>query len=470
MKIKIADYTPKQIIGLFIISSLLLMENIDAHILNVAIPQMAHTFNTSVFTLKLAVTSYLIGLSIFIPISGWISDRFGTRNTLILSIVLFVLMSFQCGTTNSIVMLVICRLLQGLAGAFMVPVGRLLLLKIFSKKQMVKAYTIMGMPVMLGPIFAPILGGYLVTFFSWRYIFWVNLPFGLLALIATIKYIDNYKEPQDKFNVVSFIFLGLFLAFMCFWLDMFLLPEISFVTKIILAVMTGIFGIIYYLIESKSSFPVVRYKLFRLRTFNTCFFATIVVRAALGGRAFILAIFLEISYHLSAFQAGFYFIWMSLGILSSRTIVRKFLEKYGFKHTLTFANIGSFIALLMLAAVSQLNMLLYVALFLNGVFASAQFMTMNILYYAEVEQSDYGSAVSLAATWQQLGISLGVIVAASCLHVINHFVEQSFNLMAFHITFCCLAVLNLGSQYFISQLEPNDGQSLLNKKKAASAH
>lgn len=467
MKLQLADYTSKQIIGLFIISSLLLMENIDAHILNVAIPQMAHTFNTSVFTLKLAVTSYLIGLSVFIPISGWIADRYGTKNTLIFSIILFVLMSFQCGRTNSIVMLVVCRLLQGLAGAFMVPIGRLLLLKIFSKQQMVKAYTIMGMPVMLGPIFAPILGGYLVTFFSWRYIFWVNLPFGILVLFATIRYIDNYKEPQDKFNIVSFIFLGLFLAFLCFWLDVFLLPEVTFLIKILLFLASLIFGIIYYLIESKSNFPVIRYQLFKLRTFRVCFWSNIIVRAAIGGRAFLMALFLEMSYHLSAFQAGFYFIWMSAGILSSRTLVKKFLDKFGFRRTLTVSNIGSFISLLLLAMVSDLNILLYIALFLNGLFAAGQFMTMNILYYAEVQHSDYGSAVSLAATWQQLGVSLGVIVAATALHVMNNFIQPDFSLVAFHWTFVLLAILNLGSQFLISQLDINDGQNLLAKKKLA---
>lgn len=467
MKIKIADYSTKQIIGLFIISSLLLMENVDAHILNVAIPQMAHTFNTSVFTLKLAVTSYLIGLSVFIPISGWIADRFGARNTLMFSIVLFVVMSFQCGRTNSIVMLVICRLLQGLAGAFMVPVGRLLLLKIFSKQQMVKAYTIMGMPVMLGPIFAPILGGYLVTYFSWRYIFWVNIPFGIFVLLATIRYIDNYKQPQDKFNLVSFLFLGLFLALVCFWLDVFLLPEVTLLLKTILFLSACLFGYLYYLVETRSSFPIIRYQLFKLRTFRVCFWANIIVRAALGGRAFLLALFLEISYHLSAFEAGFYFIWMSAGILSSRTFVKKSLDKFGFKRTLTVANLGSFFALLLFAMVNQLGVLLYLALFLNGVFASAQFMTMNILYYAEVEQNDYGSAVSLAATWQQLGVSLGVIVAATSLHIMNYFIQPDFSTIAFHWTFVLLAILNLGSQFLINQLAINDGYNLLASKKLA---
>jgi MFS family permease len=246
MQFALKGYTPKQFIGLLVISSLLLMENIDANILNVAIPQMAHSFDTSVFTLKLAVTSYLIGLSIFIPISGWISDHFGTKKTLMLSIVLFTLMSIQCGLTDSVVWLVICRLLQGLAGAFMVPVGRLLLLKIFSKEQMVKAYTLMGMPVLLGPILAPIVGGYLVTYFSWRYIFWVNVPLGILAFYATVKFIDNYTEKQEKFNFYSYIFLAACLCCVCFWLDIFLLPDATLFTKGMLFSGALFFGIVYY--------------------------------------------------------------------------------------------------------------------------------------------------------------------------------------------------------------------------------
>lgn len=464
MQLKLADYTPRQIICLFIISSVLLMENIDANILNVAIPQMAHSFQTSVFTLKLAVTSYLIGLSIFIPISGWIANRFGARNTLLFSIVLFTLMSIQCGLSSSVNMLIICRLLQGLAGAFMVPVGRLLLLKIFSKQQMVKAYTIMGMPVMLGPIFAPILGGYLVTYFSWRYIFWVNIPLGILVFIATLKYVENYREAQNRFNLLSFVFLALFLSCVCFWLDIVLLSEVGFLIKIILFIAAVVFGLIYFLIERSSKFPVVCYKLFKLRTFSTCFFSTIIIRAALGGRAFVLAIFLELTYHLSAFQAGVYFIYMSLGVLSSRTIVRKMLDRYGFKRTLTFANLGSCIALLMLGMVTQLNWVLYLALFLNGIFAAAQFMSMNILYYAEVESPDYGSAVSIAATWQQLGVSLGVIVAAGMLHYVNQALSVSFSHASFHWTFIGLALVNLSCQFLINRLQISDGQSLLGSK------
>lgn len=458
------SYSSKQLIGLLVISSLLLMENIDANILNVAIPQMAHSFHTTVFTLKLAVTSYLIGLSIFIPISGWISDKYGTKKILMFSIVLFTLMSIQCGLTNSITMLVVCRLLQGIAGAFMVPVGRLLLLKIFSKQQMVKAYTLMGMPVMLGPILAPILGGYLVTYFSWRYIFWVNIPLGILALCATIKYIDNYTEEQGKFNFYSYVFLAACLCCLCFWLDIFLLPDVSLFGKLGLFLGAIFFGFIYYLIESKSNFPVIRYRLFKLRTFSSCFFATIIVRASLGGRAFILAIFLEIAFHLSAFQAGFVFIWMSFGMLASRTLVRKLLERYGFKRSLVVANIGSFCALTMLATVNSIGLYFYVALFLNGLFASAQFMSMNILYYDEIENVDYGSAVSLAATWQQLGISLGVIVAAGMLHIMNQLLGSTFSLTAFHYTFFGLAWLNLSCQFLMNRLHVNDGQSLIEKK------
>lgn len=465
MKFGLSNYTPKQIIGLFIISLLLLIENIDAHILNVAIPQMANTFNTSIFTMKLSVTSYLIGLSIFIPISGWIADRFGAKYTLVVSIVLFSLMSAICGVTNSVTTLVICRLLQGLAGAFMVPVARLLLLKIFGKEQMVHAYTIMGIPVMIGPVIAPILGGYLVTFFTWRYIFWVNIPLGVFALVATIKFIDNYTEEQGKFDILSFVFLGLFLGSLCFLLDIILLPESTILFKFILLVASICFGLIYYHIESKSIYPIVRYHLFKLRTFRNCFLSTIVVRASLGGRAFILAVFFEVTFHLSAFKASFYLIWMAFGVLSSRTLVKKLIEKHGFKSTLTYSNIGSCFALFSLVFADNIGVLLYLALFLNGVFASAQFMTMNILYYAEVDEKDYGSAVSLIATWQQLGTSLGVIVAASCLSIANHVLNSQFSITSFHITFAILAVINLCSQFFINQLHSDDGNTMLKKRK-----
>lgn len=458
------NFTTKQTIGLLVISSLLLMENIDANILNVAIPQMAHTFSSNVFTMKLAVTSYLIGISVFIPISGWISDYFGTKRILMLSIVLFTLMSIQCGLTNSVSLLVICRLLQGVAGAFMVPVGRLLLLKIFNKAQMVKAYTLMGMPVLLGPILAPILGGYLVTYFSWRYIFWVNIPLGIIAFYATVKYIDNYTEKQDRFNFYSYVFLALTLSCFCFWLDILLSHDISLFVKGMLLSSSLFFGLVYYLIESKSAFPVIRYRLFKLRTFSSCFFSNIIIRASLGGRAFLLAIFLEITFKRSAFDAGFIFIWMSLGVLCSRTLTQKLLERFGFKHSLLAANIGSFIALSLLGFVDSLSGFFYFILFLNGLFASAQFMSFNVLYYADVENVDYGSAVSLATTWQQLGISLGVIVAAGMLHIANLLTATSFNIMSFHYTFMALALLNLSCQFLINRLKKNDGQSLIEKK------
>ncbi|MDD3267537.1 MAG: MFS transporter [Burkholderiales bacterium] len=453
-------YTSRQLIGTAIISSLLLMENIDAHILNVAIPQMAIFFNTSVFILKLAVTSYLIGLAIFIPISGWVADKIGVRNTLLMSNALFLLMSFQCALTNSIVMLIVCRLLQGIAGAFMVPVARILLLRIFSKAELVKAYTIMGIPVMIGPVLAPILGGYLVTYFSWRYIFWVNIPIGLIIFYATWKNIENYKNEQTGFNLKSFIFLSLSLGAFCFWLDICLLDEVSLTMKLLLILVAGVFGVIYYLVETKSTNPLICYALFRLRTFRLSFLSTCIIRAALGGRAFIIAIFLEISYHLSAFEAGLYFIWMAFGVLISRGAIKTSIDRFGFKATLTVANICGSLFLLLFIFVHELNWFLYVILFFNGVFAAAQFMSINILYYAEVDEKRYASAVSIAATLQQLGSSFGVVIAASILHVGNLVTKENFNLNVLHYTFIGLALVNILAQIFVSKLEATDGNNL----------
>lgn len=464
MQLNFREYSLNQWVGLAVISSLFLVENVDANILNVAILQMSKTFHTSVLTLKLAITSYLVGISVFIPISGWIADRFGARNTLLFSIALFTLMSIACGIATSIVALVIFRFLQGVAGAFMVPVGRLLLLKMFNKSQMVKASMIMSMPTILGPIMAPVLGGYLVSYFSWQYIFWVNVPLGVASFCAALKFIHNYKEEQEKFNIFGFIFLALFLGCFCFWLDLILLSEVEKVIKWLLFIAALVFGFAYYLLEKNARVQVIRYKLFKLKTFNTSFFCSVIARFALSGRSFILAIFLQMVFHLSAFQTGFFFIYMSLGVLFARGLVNLMLHKYGFKKWLTIANIGSFISLLMFSCIGSISPLLYIAMFLNGLFAAAQFMTMNVLYYADVESVDYGSAVSLASTWQQLCMSFGVIIAAGMLHFFNKLGSGSFSLNSFRLTFLGLAIISLSCQFLIKRLEPNDGKSLLNHK------
>lgn len=458
------NYSSKQIIGLLVISSLLLIENIDAHILNVAIPQLANAFNTSVFTIKLAVTAYLIGLAIFIPISGWVANRFGAKNTLIFSITLFTTMSMACGMANSIAWLVVCRLLQGLAGAFMVPVGSLLLLKIFDKSELVKTYTLMSIPVMFGPIMAPILGGYLVTYFSWNYIFWINLPIGALALYATLRYVDNYYEVQQAFNFRNFIFLALFLFCLSFWLDICLDEDIKTWIKYSLFLGSILFGAIYANLEHKSNFPVIRYHLFKLRVFRRCFIGTGILRAALGGRLFLLAVFLEVAFHLNALHAGFFFIFMSVGVLSSRTFVRFFIEKFGFKVTLTCANLCSVAVFMSLATMDTANWLVAVIMFLNGVFTTAQFMCFNILFYDEVESSDYASAVSLTATWHQLGLSFGVIVSATILHLLGESDHKQLSISSFHYAFIASALINLSCQLVINGLQDGDGSSLTKKR------
>ncbi|MCX5773772.1 MAG: MFS transporter [Fusobacteria bacterium] len=455
------EYSLRQFIGLMVISTLLLMENIDSNILNVAIPQMSKVFNEPVLTMKLAITSYIIGIAVFIPICGWISDKFGTQKTLLISITLFTLMSALCGMTHTLLWMVIFRLLQGASGAFMVPVGRLLLLKIFKKEQMVKAYTLMSMPTLIGPVVAPILGGYLVTYFSWKYIFWVNIPIGIVAFLCTLKFIKNYKEEQGKFNLITFTFLALFLCCFTFFLDIVIVPGANLKNIFLFGVGTGVFGAIYFFLEKNTDNPVIRYKLFKLRTFKSCFIASFIVRASLGGRAFILAIFLEVIFGLSAFSAGLIFIWMTLGMVCSRTLLRKLLPRYGFKKTITIGNIGSFCALMMLACVTEPGILLSAALVVNGIFASFQFMSMNVLYYEEVESVDYGSAVSVATTWQQLGLSIGIIVAAGTLHL---FSLHGMNKMSFHLTFFILALINLSCQFMIAKLKPTDGESLMKKK------
>ena len=453
-------YTFEQASGLLIIISLLLIESIDANIINIAIPQMAIELHSNIFIMKLAVTSYIVGLSIFIPISAWIANKFGIKNTLIFSILVFVFSSIGCWSSAKILSLTIYRFIQGASGAFIFPVSRLLMLKIFKKEDIVKVYTIITVPVLVGPILAPVIGALLISWKSWHYIFIVNIPFGLLILIATFVWIDNYKEEQVRFNITKFILLSIFIGSISAYLDVCLISYFSFNLKVWLLSISIFFGCLYIWQEKFSLNPVLRYAVFNIKTFRICFISTLIVRLALGARAFMLSIFLQTSLHLSPFRASILFIYMTAGFFIARPFIGKTLIKFGFKKTLTIMNIGSSVSLFMLCAVHSIGFYLNLCLFLNGFFASAQFVMLNTLYYSDVEKKDYGMAVSIATMWQQLATAMGVVFVSNVIYIFEHLSYVS-SIYQFQLTFFILAIVNIITQLLVHKLSETDGDSLI---------
>jgi MFS family permease len=457
------QYSFKQIMNLLVITSLLLIESIDANILNIAIPQIAAQFGSNIFIIKLAVTSYIVGSCIFIPISGWFANKFGIRNILIFSILIFICSSFGCAQSTRILSLVTYRFIQGASAAFMFPVSRLLMLKIFKKNQIVKVYTLITVPVLLGPILAPVTGALLLSWGSWRYIFLVNIPLGLLMLLGAMVYVENHREAQKPFNILNFILLSIFIGSLSAYLDICLVFYFNFYTKISLLSTAVFFGALCFWREKCSSRPVIKYHIFKIRTFQLCFISTLIVRLALGSRGFIIPIFLQISFHLSPLNTSLVFASMTIGVLVARPFMGVLLSKFGFKKALTIMNLCSSASLFMLGTLYQTGLAMNIYLFFNGFFASGQFMILNTMYYADIEQKDYSMAVSVASMWQQLTNALAIIFVSNILYISNFANDNKISVESFKTVFFILAGTNFVTQLFINKLHNKDGRALLGK-------
>ena len=456
------NLSTKQVMSLMVISLMLLMENIDANIISIAIPTIAKSLNTSALNLKLAVTSYLISLAIFIPISGWISDKFGTKKVLFASVLMFMIFSMCCGLAWNLSILVFFRFLQGIAGAFMAPIGRLLLLKAFNKTDMVRVYFLMALPVILGPLLAPLIGGLLITWFNWRFIFWVNLPLSVFGMVVTYIYVDNYTEETNKFNWWSFIWLGLFLSLSSFLLDILFFP-LAFSVKLYLLVAALISVVFYLWIELKSDNPIINYALFKIRTFSSCFYTSFMTRAAFGGRNFVTALFLQVSLHMTPLHSGYLLSCLAIGLLTGRLTVNRGLPLFGFKRMMIIANIGASVSVFMFCFITKIDFFAVSLIIIHGAFSSISFMLTNLLIFSEVDEEDYAGAASLSNTVQQLSMSVGVVIAASSLNLFNHLFSL-FDRKVFCATFILIAALGIINQLFFKQLRPGDGNNLLKQK------
>lgn len=460
---KFSNYSLKQWTIICIIGVMMMMESIDTNIITVAIPVMAQSLGVTPLSIKLAITSYLISLSIFIPISGFLADKFGTKKVLILAIVGFGISSMCCGLANSLLQLVIFRFMQGLFGALLVPVGRLLMLKVFDKQDLVKVYMMISMPLLLGPLVAPYLGGLLVSVLSWRFIFYVNLPFSILALLATFYAVDNYTQRVVKFNWASFIFLALFLASLAYWLDT-ALDMASWHAQLINLGVSCVALLIYLKIEFSSEHRIINYDLFKIKTYQICFWSSALSRIALGARGFTLVLYLQLALKITPLASGFLISWMAAGYLLSRVAISKLLKPLGFKRMLTISNIGTSLSMLMFCFIHEANFYAVLVIITNGFFSAVILLLLNVLCFADVKAENYASATGLNSTTQQLFFALGVAVGASSIYIFNKIYTVNFGHYTFISCFILISFIGFFGQVFYNKLEQNSGESLAKKK------
>lgn len=450
-----------------IVATSFFMENLDTAIIATAIPQMARSLEVTPLRLNLVITTYVLTLAIFIPISGWFADRFGSRRTFTLALLVFTVGSVLSGAAQSFEMLIATRVLQGMGGALMTPVGRLILLRSFPRSQMVTAMTYALLPAVVGPLIGPLLGGLLTTYASWRWIFFVNVPVGCLGIYLALRFVDDFRASSVKpFDFRGFLLLGSGLALLQFGMEGIGRTSASPLTIWVMIGLSALLllGFGFHVRRAKS--PVIDLTLFGVRSFWVGTLAGSLARIGMNGAPFLLPLMLQVGFGLSPIASGSLLFVSAFGAFMVRPLMPLVLRQYGFREVLWVSAIlgSASVAGFSLLDVDTPHWIIMVAVFIFGTFRSAQFMTTNTLAYADLPADKLSYATSLGGIVQQLSLSFGVSTAAIVLGLLAP-QDGVLHEEHFHKAFLILAILPLLAVPGYWFLKPEDGVQVSGYRK-----
>jgi EmrB/QacA subfamily drug resistance transporter len=452
-----------------IVATALFMENMDSTVISTSLPAIARALDTNPLALKLAVTSYLLSLAIFIPASGWTADRFGTRNVFRTAIGVFVLGSIGCAASHSLEQFVLARIVQGVGGAMMTPVGRLILVRSIDKQLLVNAMSLVTIPALIGPICGPPLGGFITTFASWHWIFLINVPIGLVGIALVSRFIPNvYAEQQDPFDVLGFILSGLAIAGLAFGLSALGLEFLP--TKIVVALIAAgaVSAVAYVIHAGRTPAPILDLSLLRLPTFRASIFGGFLFRLGIGALPFLLPLLLQVGFKLTPFQSGLITFTAALGAMFMKAAVASVLRRFGYRNVLVYnALISSAFLAACATFVQGMPFAAMVAILLSGgFFRSLQFTSINTIAYAEIAPAKMSRATSMVAAAQQLSLSTGVAVGALVVEFMVRLRQSTtISINDFPPAFLFVSLLSASAVLIFARL-PRDAGAELSGRKA----
>lgn len=409
---------PRFVLIPLIVACALFMENMDSTIITTSLPVIARELHQNPLALNLALTAYLVSLAVFIPVSGWVADRYGSRRVFAAAIVVFVAGSLLCAASNGLAAFVAARFLQGVGGAMMVPVGRLVLLRTVPKSDLIAALNYLTIPALLGPVIGPPLGGFITLHFHWRWIFLINLPIGMVGLLLVLRYIPDIRETEiHSLDVRGFLLSGIGLSVLVLGLSM---VGRHFVSGEIPAacVAAGVLALGAYAWHARrTQHPLINLNLLKLATFNTGVVGGGLFRIGVGATPFLLPLMLQLGFGLDPFQSGLLTCATAMGAMFMKTLTVRILKRYGFRAVLTAnavlascvtAGYGLF------TATTPHVVIIFVLLF-SGCLRSLQFTGLNAISFADVGRQTMSQATSLSSMAQRLCQSMGVVVGAFAL-------------------------------------------------------
>ena len=390
------------------------MESLDTTILNTAVPVISRALDVTPLSMKSVLASYTLSLAVFIPVSGWMADRFGTRKVFASAIGVFTLGSFLCGISGNIHLLVACRILQGLGGAMMVPVGRLTLVRTYARFELIRAMSFVAIPGLVGPMLGPLAGGLIVGYFHWRAIFFLNIPVGIAGLVLVWLHLPDYRERRTPpLDILGVILFGSGIALFSYVLEVF--GEHSLNTGEVLGLlaisMALLFG--YGMHAAGTLHPLLRLSLFRIRTFASAVSGSFITRLGIGGVPFLLPLLYQVGLGLNPIQSGLLIMPQAVAAMSTKFFISKLLARAGYRTVLIANTIALGILLMLFATIGPGTPIWLIVLqaFVYGALTSTQYTSMNTLVYADVAPARASAASTIASTLQQLSLSFGVAAA-----------------------------------------------------------
>lgn len=449
-----------------IVATALFMQNLDTTSLATSLPAIAASLGEQPLRLHMAITAYMLALAAFLPMSGWVADRYGARNIFRLAIAIFTCSSIACGFAQDFYQLIAARIFQGIGGAMMVPVGRLILVRSVPKSELVGAMALMGIPSLVGPIIGPLLGGIITTYSNWRFIFWINVPVGVLGFILASRYIANLREEGVKpFDWPGFLLSAFGLAATVFGLDTAFAKNKPDAAGLAL-LCTGVLSLALYVPYSRRvSNPIMDLSLMRIPTFRASVTGGSVFRLGVGAMPFLLPLLMQEGFGYSAVESGAITFVSAAGSLGMRTVARRILKRFGFRRVLIW---NALVASAFMAACAAFRpdtptALMMAVIFFGGVFRSLEFTSLNAIAFADVERPEMSHAMSFSQMAQRLSLTMGVALSAIILHQAGG--EASpLPVSAFAWAFAAIGAISATSLLSFLSLAPDAGAVLAGRR------
>jgi EmrB/QacA subfamily drug resistance transporter len=457
-----------------IVATALFMENMDSTVIATSLPAIAADIGTSPLTLKLAITSYLLSLAVFIPASGWTADRFGARAVFSIAVAVFMIGSIGCALSSSVTDFVIARILQGAGGAMMTPVGRLVLLRSIDKSALVNAMAWVTVPALVGPVIGPPLGGLITTYLTWHWIFLINIPIGLLGIFMALRYIDPIRsEDPERFDLYGLVLAGIGLGGIAFGLSIAGLNLLPWPMVLALVGIGSISMTLYVIHARRTASPVLDFALLRLPTMRATIIGGFLFRLGIGSLPFLLPLLLQVGFGLTPLNSGLVTFASAAGAMGMKTLAARIIRTFGFRNIMVINAVVSsvFLAACALFTAATPLLLIMILLVVGGFFRSLQFTAINTLAYAEVDLPRMSRATTLVSVNQQLAVSAGVAVGAFCVEATMWF-HHADELTAayFAPAFIVVAIISTISTYFFYQMPTDAGHQVSGRGVVAVAN